>query len=1150
MKSMVRASWLLSVVLLSATFAWGQNASASGTVTDATGAVIAGARVQITNLATNTTREVVTSVAGVYRVEPLAPGDYSIVVEKEGFRSVRIDKTTLTVDQHFTFNARLDVGEVDLKVEVDSGDVGQIDTETATLSNVIDHEKITELPLILRDPYQLVLLSPGVTQGDNLGGVSVNGARDRNNNYLLDGADNNDTEVPGTLSGLTAQNPDSTEEFRILTNNFAPEYGRNNGAIVDVVTRSGTNDLHGNVFYFGRWDALGARDYFNHQIDPVTGNIARKDPYVRNIYGASIGGPLVKDRTFFFLNYQGSRFITNLTNSSIVPTDAFKTGQFTYNFNGVSQPIDVTQPGMNNNATDVGLDPVVQQILSHYPSPTISNPDGVTGLLFYPSESREKDEDATLKFDQAIGKTNNLSVRYIYNWYRDPNSGHSDFLPGNLGATPAFARTQGLAFSLISTPTGTLSNELRVSDNRVNSGYSCNGSSLFDSFGFVDPTGRGADFNIPTFAGFGCQTLGDSNSQSRKTGTFLIADNLSKVLGRHTLKFGGEHRRVYSNNYSDFGSRQALSFNVYSGTGGAIVPLQNVASVDNPTIEDLAGLLLGLVNIAGQTQFFNSSGNRLIDDKLGFRQRELGFYAQDVWKVLPNLSITYGLRWDFYGVPFEQHNNLSNLFQNSSGVAPAVDPSNCGGTPPCNGFTFQTVGPGTGRQLYNDYYRNFQPRLGFAWDPFRDGRTSIRGGVGVFSDRVYGNLVSDARSNPPFQPSFANFITYFAYADTGSFAGGQLQNQTFPAQLPFSPVVLDGSLIFPDLFDPNMKPPRVITWNFGVQRQISRNFTLEANYVGNHGTRILRVVDGNQPQPSLVAANLAGGTPPEQLQFGNLFFGGPGLTSVNNAAFFDTFTDQTTGNSNYNGLQTIGNVRNYHGLQLQMAYTWSHAIDDSSDPLAPTVHNANYPRNSYDLAQERGSSGFDVRQRAVMSFVYDFNIGRGKSFLSNGFIGKVFEGWQASGVAQWQTGLGYDIYGTADTLHTNAQDRATVIGSTRRLPGTPKTMIAPPPSAFNQDLTAATTPWGIPTNVQRNTFRAPGVNNWDVSLGKTTKITERVSFQLRMESYNLFNRVRLAKPHDNVLDGTDAYGVSISQVGHSDGTTGARQMQVGAKVIF
>ena len=853
-----------SLMLVLVRTAGAQNASINGTVTDSSGALVQNATVTATNTATNASRVVQTGTAGVYSINQIVAGLYDLTIEKTGFRPVRFAEVTLTVDQALTLNARMEIGSNAEQVTVE-GKAVTVDTTDAQLSNVVEHEQMTELPLILRDPYQLVLLSPGVTQSDGMGGISANGGRERNNNFMLDGADNNDTEVPGGLGGITAQNPDSTEELRVITNNFAPEYGRNNGAIIDVITRSGTNNLHGDAFYFGRWNALGARDFFNHQIDPNTGLVVAQNPYVRNLYGGSLGGPLVKDKTFFFVNYQGDRFITNLTNSSTVPTAAFESGIFTYTnpnpgpgcANPCTQTLNVTTPGSGNNATGVGLDPVVSHILStYYPTPNLLNGDGVGGILFFPSESREKDEDATMKIDQKVGGNNTLSGRYIYNWFHDPNPFHSDVLPGGLGAIFSFQRTQGLALSLTSNPSPTMVNELRASVNRTNLFFGCNGTGVFNSVdpNVIDQVGRGADYSLPYFSGFGCQGLGDADGQGRKTGTYQYRDTLTKVVGTHTMKFGAEFRNVYSNNFTDFFSRADFSFNVFTADG--ISTLQNLnPGIDSNAIEDVVGGLLGLVNSQSQTQFFAKTAARETNDELDFRQRELGIFAQDEWKVRPNLTLTYGLRWEYYGVPFEAHGNLSNLFQDTSGAPPALT----GGG---NAFTFSPVGPNTGHQLYQSYYRNYEPRVGFAWDPFRRGKTLIRGGVGVFSDRVYGNLVSDARGNPPYQPSFygATASDNATCSSAGCFLIGagaqaaQLQSQSAPIQLTPSPLVPEYGFLFPDLFADNMKPPSVVTWNFGLQHQVSSHLTVEANYVGNHGTRILRVVDGNPPQPGLVDA--------------------------------------------------------------------------------------------------------------------------------------------------------------------------------------------------------------------------------------------------------------------------------------------------------
>ncbi len=1155
----IRALLVVFVLAIMPATVKAQTATVSGTVLDSSGAAVSGVSVTATNTATAIDRTTVSTDTGAYTIPNLPPSHYTFVFTKTGFKTVKFADLTLTVDQVLTLDCKFEVGSISTTVEVSASAVAPIDTETATLSNVVEHQQITELPLILRDPYQLVLLGPGVTQSDGLGGISVNGGRERNNNFLLDGTDNNDTEVPGGLGGLTSQNPDSTEEFRVLTNNFAPEYGRNNGAIIDVITRSGTNDYHGDLFYFGRWDALGARDFFNHEIDPLTGDVAAKNPYTRNLYGGSIGGPVIKDKTFFFINYQGDRFVTSLTNVSTVPTAAFKSGIFTYTnpSTGATQSLNVTGGGANN-ATTSGLDNSIQQVLAFYPTPNSVNSDGITGLLFFPTQSREKDEDATIKVDQKLGNKNNLFARYVYNYFHDPDPFHSDELPGELGAISEGAKSQGLAVGLTTVFGPSLTNEARFGANRLNTGFFCTGIPTFDSItgnngNFIDSEGNGADFGPPGFTSFGCQGLGDSDGQSRHTGTYSETDYMTKVKGSHTIKFGGEFRQIYSNNATNFSSRAAFNLALPDVFGVGVLQGLN-AGVDNVGLEDEVSGLLGLVAYQNQSQYFNLAGDRRATDELNFRQREVGLFVQDVWKVKSNLSITYGVRWEYYDVPFEAHGNLSNFFGDASGPAP-------------NGLTFTPVGPGTGHQLYPDYYRNFDPRVGFAWDPFKTGRTSVRGGFGIFSDRVYGNLVSDVKGNPPFEPSFINFPVF----NTGTDPGTQVQNQVAPGPVSPSPTVLNGTGFFPDIFSQDIKPLLLSTWNLGIQREITTNLVIDANYVGNHGTRILRVVDAAPPQPALVASleafcvpsNPANtfGCSESTLQRGTLFFGAEeGLLpfdAVNNNAFEDAFNDQSTGHSWYDGLQLQVTERNFHGLRIQGSYTYSHALDDSSDPLVTTAGNGNFPVNSFDLRREKGNSGFDTRHRGVINFTYYVNAGRGKAHFSEGVVGRVLEGWELSGIAAFQTGLPYDIFGTADTLHTAINDRATLVNPAilKTVPAqgriVPSTAIftGENPGAFNpDDPTVMPIPFDIPSNVGRNHWYGPGINNWDFNLAKTTTITERIKFQLRFEFYNMFNRPQFAKP-DNII-GDPNFGYSTAQVGQNDGTTGARQVQIGAKLEF
>jgi hypothetical protein len=1085
----------------------------------------------------------VTNEDGIYRLVELPAGAYVLTFEKSGFKVAKFAGVALTVGQILTVDASLEIGSVSATVEVEASIVPPIELENAQISNLVDAKRITELPLLVRDPYSLVLLSPGVVQSNSsLGGFSVNGQSERSNNFLLDGVDNNDTEVPGIPSGLNALNPDSTQEFRVITNNFLPEYGRSYGAVVEAITKSGTNQIHGTAYEFGRYNALGARDFFN----PATGpNGGPQNPYIRNDFGASAGGPIRKDKTFWFGNYEGQRYVTSVTNFSTVPTAAFKTGKFTITQDQNGNPItpvnvDVSQPNSSNNAQGLPLDPNIQKILALYPNPNGPPVNDISGTLFFPSASRQRVDDFTIKVDHNINAKNLLFVRYSFNRFTDPNPFHDDFLPGGLGAVNTYQRTQGAAIGLTTTFRSNLVNEFRFGANRTNLQFNCTGTSVFDSFGNLDSVGRGPDYLLPGISGFGCLNLGDSDGQARFTGTYQTIDGISWTRGKHAFKFGGEFRAVYSNSFDDFNTRQSLDFSAFSNFGVPAISTGNAAVDSNTAIQNQTLGLLGFVDSQSESQFFNFKGIRSAQDIRGFRQREWGAYAQDTWKLLSNVTLSLGLRWEYFGVPFEVNNNLSNLFADPSGPAP---------------FTFTRVGPGTGKTLYANQFDNFEPRLGIAWDPFKDGKTSVRAGYGIFHDRVFGNLVGNAKGNPPFQQSFSQS----PFAQTTAL--------TTPTTVPTSPVVTDidpntfvGGQIFPTLFDPNFKTPYSQNWNVGIQRQLTSSTTLEVNYVGVKGTRLFRVVDGNPPQPALLAKLLAFCVPgnafgcsTSTLTFANLWlgaeFGALPFDAVNNNAFESPFStpgaslNKSIGNSTYNGLQVNLQRRISKGFQIQGAYTFSHSIDDVNDPLVAAAGNRSFPRNSFDLRAERGNSDFDIRHRGVVNFIYEPNLGKGRGHLSQGFVGRVLEGWSITGVVSAETGLPFDIFGNRDSNHTGLSARATIIGNPSQPAGADKTFTGPVLSAFEL------TPYDQQPNLGKNAFYGPNQVNVDSSLLKDTSITERLKLQLRFEFYNLFNHTQFGQP-GNAIAAPGTFGLSTSTVTRPDGTTSARQIQVAAKLIF
>jgi hypothetical protein len=908
---------LLLVSLVGVGFA--QTGSVTGQVFDPAGAVVPNATVTAKSETTALTRTATTTSAGLYNFAALPPSMYTVTVEAPGFETMSRNHVVLNVAATLPVNFNLQLAGAVASVDVQDVTVAPVETDSFQLSTVINSKQINDLPLILRDPYQLTLLAPGVvTSTNNDGGFSVNGQRDRNNNFMLDGADNNDTSVPGIPGGISSANPDSTQEFRVITNNFDAEFGRNTGAIIDVVTRAGGNQFHGDAYEFGRYNALGARDFFNKKGDP-------QDPYVRNNFGASVGGPIWKDHTFFFLNGDVQRFRTTRTSSQTTPTAAFKTGKFNFidQADGTVTPVDLTDPTNPNNFTGLGLDPQIQKILAITPVGT-DNGDGVSTTYNFASPDALNAYNLTGRFDQKLSDRHQLTARYIYGHSADNDPFHDEVLPG-YGNTASISTSHNGVISIASSLSANATNLVRGSFNLNNSGFFCNHAGI-DAINGTDSFGNGRDVTLPYFSfTFGCSPLGDSNAQARLSSTLLFADTFSLTKGAHSMKFGGEYRSVKDNNYDNFFSRDAVTFDNFSNFQAQSYqfngPDPSVSPVGSQ-FEDLIWGAQGAISNNSESQFFTREGVRRGNDLSRFRQHEWALFAQDTWKVNSKFTAILGVRYAFNGVPYEKDGNFSNFYGDASVATPA------------NGFVFTSVGPGTGRQLYADSWKLIEPRVGFSYDLNGDGKTAIRGGFGIFHDRIFDNLFGNAKSNPPYQTSLNE------YPFDGTPTTPTLANFPFPGQLAPSDSITDGDFNTPVVIDPNLKMPTSQSYNIGIQHQISRQLTLEVNYVGSHTTHALREIDGAPPQPELVQQALAAGILPSALQGTALYTGGTDANgnsfnpTVNNNAFYHELFQTSVVNGSYNALQArvTGQLG---GLTLTGSYTWSHALDNGSDPIVP-----------------------------------------------------------------------------------------------------------------------------------------------------------------------------------------------------------------------
>lgn len=1103
-----------------------QTGAVIGRAVDATGAAIPDVTITATATATGVTRTVTTNDTGVFTFPALAPANYTFTATKDGFATVTINNVTLNIAATLPVNFKMGASTVNTTVEVSGTGQAPVETDSFQLSTVIGSKQIQDLPLILRDPYQLTLLAPGVVSAsNNTGGFSVNGARDRNNNFLLDGADNNDTSVPGIPGGISSANPDSTQEYRVITNNFDAEFGRNTGAVIDVITRSGTNELHGNLYEFGRYNALGARDYFNTKAN------GKQDPYVRNDFGASVGGPIIKDRSFFFLNGEVQRFRTTRTASTTTPTAAFRTGNFTYVDPTTGIPTQVNlNPANPANQTGAGIDPLIARIYALAPVGQSDNGDGATTTYFFASPDALNDYTITGNFQENLSSKQTLNVRYTYGHSAESDPGHDEFLPG-LGATSSIGTNHNGVISLASQVTPALSNLFRAAYNQGNAGFFCGNHQAIDAVTGVDAFGNGRDLTLPGFFTFGCGPLGDSNGQARLSSTLLFADTVNVTRGAHSIKFGGDFRSVKDTSYDNFSSRAAYTFNNGTNfTADAYTFAPGPNATGNLPFQDLIWGATGVVSNVFENQFFTNTGVRRPNDTTRFRQHEWSAFAQDTWKVSNNLTLTYGFHYAFNGVPYELNGYFSNFYGDSSIPTPAA------------GFTFRSVGPGTGHQLYRDSYGMFEPRVGFAYNVGGKGTTAVRGGFGIFHDRIFDNLFGNARSNPPYEAQFNDYPfdprTNTSYKVSATPTLGDLTP---------SATITDGAYLEPVTIDPNLKMPTTYSWNIGVQHHLVGNTTVEVDYVGNHNLHGLREIDAAPPQPALVQAAINSGVAPSALQGTALYFGGANFDpTVYNTAFYHNLFQTSVVSGNYNALQAklAGQVG---GLTITGSYTYAHSLDNGSDPLVPGAGNSGLPRNSFDLGPEYGSSDFDVRHRGTAALNYEVPIGDGKRFLNHGFMGHVFEGIELSGIQQVQTGLPFDLRGTIDNLHTSLVNRPQLVGN-------------PYPANRGQKVSAgvitgvnraafANAPYGQSITIHRNTYHGPGFVNTDVVFQKTQVLHEAVKLQFRAESYNVLNHPNFTSPASDTISSA-LFGVSTSQVGQNDGTTGARQIQLALKLLF
>ncbi len=1003
-----------------------------GSVTDPNGAVVPGAKVTTRNIGTGIERSTMTDEEGNYTIPELPIGTYEVSVEQTGFQIARVTGVVVEVSGERRVDATLVVAGSDTVVEV--AETAQVVTTNNTLGGTIPAKQIADLPVNGRDFTKFLVLVPGAT-GDPSGATdspgsfglfSANGNRGRSNNYLLDGTDMNDgyRNLPAINEAGVFGTPatilpvEAIAETAILSN-FESEFGRNSGAIVNIVTKSGTNAFHGSLFEFFRNDVLDARNFFNPEPDPQTA-------FRNNQFGGALGGPIVRNRTFFFVAYEGQRERVGLNSVARVP-----------------DPREFAALGGATN-------PVIARLLARNPWPAPNRP----GALFDPSPNlfvttrAKNDVDSLIaKIDHSFNEKNLLTGRYFYG---DSEQSFplalqaGNVLPGYNTVTPT--RVQLVSLSYLRIISGTKVNEARFGYNRFRQGF-------FPEDGDFDPRSIGLntgvqstqDFGLPFIRirndpnfGSSIASLGANLSvpRGRVDTNYQFIDNFSLKLAGHDLKFGYEFRRTFVNAFFDAGYRGRLDF---------------------ASLEDfLAGRLSGGRAAIG-------------DSRRGTFQNSHTGYIQDSFRASRQLTLNFGLRYDYFGVLDEERGRLSN-FDPQLGLVQV-------GT---NGFD----------KLYNRDLNNFSPRLGVAFDVGGKGRTVVRAGWGLFYDA--------------FSQDF--FVGQLPF---NTFNPGPAYNGVGPAPILFSfstvGQIEPGVPIFngfsdSDVFavDRKLRTPYVQNYNLNIQQELFKNIVLQVGYVGSNGTKLFRYRDINQPpDPSRSTARP--------------FDHGPFAPS--GGTFFYVNQLETTASSNYNAMQVSLTLRERRGFTSMINYTWSHSIDNASDGQ-DYVANATQPDNSFRTDLERANSNFDNRQRFVATFSYE---------VPNLFqrFPRLGSGWQLNGILTLRSGNPFhvnlfdDYNGTGEFFprpdlvgdpfaNTRGPDRYLNLAAFR-VPCT----LDPAGDGSAASCIPGTQHFG---SLGRNSLIGPDYRNFDFSVFKTTPLTEGVKLQFRAEIFNIFNHPNFSSP--------------------------------------
>jgi hypothetical protein len=1064
-----------------------------GYVRDVSGAAIPNSALILTNEKTGVQTKTLADANGFYQFLNLDPSVYSISSSAPGFRVAEVKALTVLVDQTVSLDLRLEVGQISETVQVTSS-AEVLQTENGATGTNITSRQVSNLPLVNRRFNDLALLTPGVTfsaAGTQAGSFAAAGTRAQSTNWQLDGVNGIDPNVNGPTQSYRIA--EAIQEFSVLTSAYSAEFGRASGAEVNVVTKSGSNQFHGSLFEFARNDAFQANSFFTNKLN------GKKNLLRHNQYGGTVGGPIKKDKTFFFYSYERYDETASTPTTAIVPTAAQRASI---------------------------LDPVARNLVGYYPLPTITT--AADGSINYVGNvpSITKDNTHLIRIDHNFSDRDRLSGRYI-NYFGNTFSGGP--LP-TTGGTYNVPNQQNAMLSEVHTFSPTFISELRLGFSRNKTNITTQDSSLNAATvltgvpGVVDSNINSKDAGLPTitFADGYAQLGSNSNyPQGRRSNTYEIYFNNTKTLsGRlnQTLKFGYYGRREETWRFLDGSNRGVLSFN---------------------TFDDLAGTCSGC---DGTSQIYSSSFNS--GDTLGHWYRyPHAFYVQDDIKLRPNLTINVGLRYEIPSVLSEKRNKGTNFVE---GVGPVllgtnevlgIDPNKVGPS----AFTY-TPGPVTlSNAGVRPDYSNLSPTFGFAYSPqgdygwFGKGKTVIRGGFRIGYDDLFNNIPINQTSNAPF-----SLITTQTAGVTqpGLFGWNLAFNQNVPllartTQAPGAPAV---GLVSFEGEDLNARSAYAENFNFTVQQQITSTSSIEISYIGTEGHRLGVYLDANQPQVIVNNPAVRGSqTPNEQL------FPYSSWASAQIGKF--------VGNSTYNGLVISGKWQLTDRLSMAGSYTWSHGIDNTSSFMGNTL-GTSLPADSRNLALDRGNSANDQRHRFFHTFVYQLPIGKGQRFFSNmpGWANAIAGGWSISGITNLATGQPFTILANPSIDYSGFNqfvDRPNIVGS-----GVLALDRGNPDHFFDKKYFGKA-PAGSVGNLARNAYYGPGLIDFDTTVSKRFAIHERAAFELRGDFFNVLNHTNFALTSGNRTESSGQFGLLSAVSAFNGGSTGGpRVIQLTGRFTF